>query len=124
MISCLFKPIRVGVLLLLVMLSTASTPSSLEELIVEVPKISEKNQLFISAELLLQNGVSINDYCSEKKMFLLIVDRNRQPGNEFLQTVFHQHELEYHVKENCTIAQVRELCGMPENNNQNNQSTH
>ncbi len=116
MIPCLTQPIRFGVLLLCVILSMAFTPPVLEELIVQVPKISEKNQPLITSMLAQNNGVSVNGYCKEQTIFLLMVDRNRQPGNEFLQTVFHQFQLEYHVKESCTIAQVRELCGMPASN--------
>lgn len=123
MVPCLLQPIRFGVLLLFTILSMAFTPPVTDELIVQVPKISEKNQPLISAALFRQNGVSVNGYCGDQHIFLLIVDRNRQPDNEFLYTIFHQYQLEYHVKESCTIAQVRELCGMPATNS-TNQSTN
>jgi hypothetical protein len=124
MISCLFKPIRIGALLLMVMLTMSFSPPALQELIVQVPKISEKNQPNIAATLVQQNGISVNGYCGEQKIFLLLVDRSRQPGNEFLHTVFQQYQLEYHVKESCTIAQVRAMCGMPANNSSPNPSTN
>ncbi|MCU0433373.1 MAG: hypothetical protein MUC87_07975 [Bacteroidia bacterium] len=90
------------------------TPSSsaFSELVIEVPKVTVKNYSLLETALAASPGVFVNGYCEERKMFLLLIDRSRQPDNSFLDQLLHNMELEYHVKESCTIAQVRDLCGM------------
>lgn len=90
----------------------SANSTAMSELVVEIPGVNEKNQMQIHTALASTPGVFVNGYCEERRMFLLLVDRTRQANDEFLEKRMHHFQLEYHVKESCTIAQVRELCGM------------
>jgi hypothetical protein len=89
-------------------------PTVLEEVIVQVPGTTDKNKTDIRTRLTAIPGVYVNGYCETLQIYLIRVDRAQQPGNDFLETVFHDHyQLSYYIKESCTIAQVRTMCGMP-----------
>ncbi|MCA6364073.1 MAG: hypothetical protein IM638_13615 [Bacteroidetes bacterium] len=89
-------------------------PVVLEEVIVQVPSTTNKNVTDIRTRLTAIPGVYVNGYCEDLQIYLIRVDRALQPGNSFLETVFHDHyQFSYYIKESCTIAQVRTMCGMP-----------
>jgi hypothetical protein len=119
--SYLFRVRLTGLFIVLisVVFFSASTPA-LSELVVETPRVTEKNQLLLQNALASSPGVFVNGYCEERKMFLLLIDRSQQPDNVFLDELMHRFQLEYHVKEACTIAQVRELCRMGTGNESTN----
>jgi hypothetical protein len=117
-----FKPAKLAgfVAALLCVVFLSATSPALSELVVEVPGVNEKNSQQVHTALASRPGVYVNGFCQERKMFLLLVDRTRQPDDEFLQQLMHRFQLEYHVKESCTIAQVRDLCGMGAGNESTN----
>lgn len=107
----------VTALLLSVVMLCAFTPPSpvvLEEVIVQVPAANAKNIADIRSRLTSFPGVYVNGYCESLQIYLIRVDRAQQPGNNFLEAVFHdQYQFSYYIKESCTIEQVRSMCGMP-----------
>ena len=118
---CLQPASLAGVLVvsLCVVFFSATTPV-MNELVVETPGVNEKNRQQVYTALSARPGVVVNGYCEDRRMFLLLIDRTRQPDNAFLEQLMHHFNLEYHVKEACTIAQVRELCGMGTGNESTN----
>ncbi|MCA6364071.1 MAG: hypothetical protein IM638_13605 [Bacteroidetes bacterium] len=120
-ISCFSPAALAGFCIVCISLfSLSATPPALSELVVETPRVNEKNQLQVQTALASSPGVFVNGYCEERKMFLLLINRTQQPDNLFLDQLMHRFQLEYHVKESCTIAQVRELCGMRTGNESTN----
>jgi hypothetical protein len=89
-------------------------PPVLSELIVEIPAVTGKNELTVRTRLSAVPGVYFNGYCENRKIYLLRIDRNVQPNNDFLDNILHNDfQFSYFIKEDCTIEQVRTLCDMP-----------
>jgi hypothetical protein len=115
MIIALRAPVM-ALLLSVVMLCAfvPAPPPVLEEVIVQVPATNNKNKTDIRSRLTSFPGVYVNGYCESLQIYLIRVDRSQQPGNDFLEAVFHNHyQFSYYIKESCTIEQVRTMCGMP-----------
>lgn len=94
--------------------SPLHSPPVLDELIVEIPGVTGKTELTVRTRLSGVPGVYFNGYCENRKIYLLRIDRNIQPNNDFLDNVLHNDfQFSYFVKEDCTIEQVRTLCDMP-----------
>ena len=83
-----------------------------EELIIEIPKINEKNQADIQAAIVNAGGITFAGYCEKNKMMLFYVDRDIQANNTFLDTVMMPLGIDYNVKIGVSIKMLEADCGI------------
>lgn len=93
--------------------------SAYEELIIQIPGINDKNQHTVSQALVANKGVVYKGYCSTYQVMMILVDRDQQPTNRFLEETMHTVALDFFIKEGTTIAQMYTDCGMDPNPNTN-----
>jgi hypothetical protein len=69
-----------------------------EELLIQVPLASDKNHSLIKQTLLNYPGVKYNGKCLDNNLYFISVDRDIQPGNQFLEDSFRVLSLDYFIK--------------------------
>jgi len=90
-----------------------------EEIIIQVPKLSAKNEAQIRTALISNKGVQHVSTCMKLKVINIRVNRNVQENNFFILDAFKNLQLEYLLKEG-SIAQIHEACGISTNDNNQN----
>lgn len=90
-----------------------------EEVIINIPGLTEKNYVVISQELEAMKGVQYRGYCRTFNIMMFVVDRTVQEDNFFIEDYLHERNMAFSVKEGATISRMYEECGMdtdPQNN--------
>lgn len=90
-----------------------------EELIVNIPALTDKNYVVISQELEAMKGVQYKGYCRTFNIMMFVVDRTIHDDNFFIEDYLHERNMACFIKEGATISHMYEECGMdtdPENN--------
>lgn len=98
---------------------TTSANNPWEEIIIQVPKLTAKNEAQIRTELTTNKGVQYVSTCMKLKVVSIRVNRNVQENNLFILNAFKTLQLEYFLKEG-TIAQIHQACGISTNDNNQN----
>lgn len=104
-------------------IATPAKAQSTEELIVQLPGISEKNFADVAYALSKITGVVNNGYCNSTKCFFLVIDRNINPDNSGVVSKIKSLEFDFHVKEGVTIQKAIDDCNdfkRPETDQDNN----
>lgn len=95
--------------------STIINATTVEELLIQVPKSNAKNQLSIESAIIATKGVEYKGYCSSLQVYMMLVDRSVQSNDLFIEQIMKNEGLDFYVKEGATIAAVKATCGMHEN---------
>ncbi|MCK6641271.1 MAG: hypothetical protein L6Q81_14420 [Bacteroidia bacterium] len=95
--------------------STIINATTVEELLIQVPKSNAKNQLSIESAIIATKGVEYKGYCSSLQVYMMLVDRSVQSNDLFIEQIMKNEGLDFYVKEGATIAAVKTTCGMDEN---------
>jgi hypothetical protein len=94
--------------------------TTVEELIIQVPKSTAKNQAAIESAIIASKGVEFKGYCSSLQVYMMLVDRSVQANNQFVEDIMKSQELDFYIKEGSTIAGVKAACGMDANDQPQN----
>jgi len=86
--------------------------SNYQELIIQIPKLNEKNTEDVKVTILNEGGILFLGYCEKMKVMMFKVDRTVHPDDRFLDNVLVTMGLPYSIKQG-TVAQVRTACEMP-----------
>lgn len=93
--------------------------ASFEELVIQIPLLTEKNHMTIAQSIVANPGVEFKGYCSEYSVLMFVVDRNVQPDNNFMDETMHLQELQFFYKYDASIERLSEDCGIAVNSEEN-----
>lgn len=120
-----FKMMLAGFLLTLSLISFSSftrlnesnviNATTVEELLIQVPKSNAKNQLSIETAIMATKGVEYKGYCNSMQVYMMLVDRSVQANDLFIEQIMKNEGLDFYVKEGATISTVKSACGMEVN---------
>jgi hypothetical protein len=105
---CKFSFVIITVLML--GMTSSAKAQSTDELIIQVPGISEKNFEEVLRALTSLNGISYSGFCISEKCFFLVVDRAVSPDNTDLTTKIKSLQLDFDVKEGVAINKAINNC--------------
>ncbi len=99
--------------------NNAVAVASFEEVIVEIPKLNEKNQQSIAQSFVANPGVEFRGYCKTFNLLMFVVDRSLQVNNNFVDITMHHEGLTFNIKQDVTIERMIGECGMETNTEEN-----